>query len=78
MPVQASCQGPCLPGALKIQQGLGYQKQLVDLVTGDWTCAVLQVLRGEGSPPTAQRAALGAELAAWLKVAAGLTVLLCC
>lgn len=78
MPVQWSCQGPCRPGALKIQQGLGYQKQLVDLVTGDWICAVLQVLRGEGILPTAQRAALCAELAAWLKVAAGLTVLLCC
>lgn len=60
MPVQASCQGPCLPGALKIQQ------QLVDLVTRDWTCDVLQVLRSEGSPPTAQCAALCVELAAWL------------
>lgn len=76
MPVQAPCQRPCLPGALKIHQGLGYQKQLVDLVTAGWSRRL--VPRGEGSPPTAPRAALCAELAAWLKVAAGLTVLLCC
>jgi hypothetical protein len=74
MPVQASCQGSCLPGAWNIELGLGSQKQLAELVTKDWTCAVL---RGEESPVNAHPASLSVELAARPKAAVRPTAKLC-
>lgn len=75
MPVQAFCQGSCLPGAWNIEElRLGSQKQLVELVTKDWTRAVL---RGEESPGSAHPAALSVEVAARPKAAAGPTAKVC-